>query len=39
LKKEKEAQRGGAKAAVQTPAAPAQQAAATAPVAKTDTAK
>ncbi len=34
LKKEKEAQRGGAKAAVQTPAAPAQQAAATAPAAK-----
>jgi len=35
LKKEKEAQRGGAKAAVQTPAAPAQQAAATAPATAT----
>ena len=42
LKKEKEAQRGGAKAANQAPAAPAQQAAATpapAATAKTETAK
>jgi len=39
LKKEKEAQRGGARAAGQTPPAAAQQAAASTPAAKTETAK